>query len=343
MAYGDSSNPTRFLQGQHQSDTRHLALDVFGGEVLTAFDLQQITADKVQTRTLLKGGGRSARFPKIWKANAEYHVAGRELLGENIETSEIVITVDEILVAHTAIYDLDDMLSHFDVKSQFSSELGAALARVYDKNNFRQIVLAARTAGDGPFPGGNIVSDASLTNTGTVDGKAWIDGIKAANKKLFEKDVPLSMPRYMVVNWDVFDAIKWAKDAAGNYLVLNRDFGATSTAGGITNHEETIQIDGVKIYRSRNMPTIDETSDTGVYTKYRADYSKTTGVLWTPMAVANVKLADISLETTRDVRRQEDFMVARMLAGHGTLRPECAVEFTTEVAEPEEPEVPEEE
>ncbi len=326
---GDVSTPSRFLQGQASgstlNDMRTLALDIFGGEVITAFDLATITADKVQTRTL-SGGMRSARFPKIWKATAEYHTAGKELLGNEIETGEITITPDEILVAHTAIYDLDDMLSHFDVRSQFSEELGRALARVYDKNNFRNIILSARKAADGPFPGGNVITDATLVNTGTIDGVDWIDGIKAANKALFNKDVPDSQPRFMVVNWDVFDAIKYAKDANGNFIVLNREI-IGSQSSGISGRDETLTIDGVTIYKSRNQPTADESADTSVYSKYRADYSKTTGVLWTPMAVANVKMKSITLEKTRDVRRLEDFMVASMLAGHGTLRPECAVEF----------------
>lgn len=310
---------------------RALALDIFGGEVITAFDLQTITMDKVQTRTL-SGGMRSARFPKVWKATAEYHAAGRELLGNEIETGEISITPDELLVAHVAIYDLDEMLSHFEVRSQFSFELGRSLARVYDKNNFRQMILAARTAADGPFPGGNVVTDAALVNSSiaSTTGKAWIDHIREANKLLFNKDVPESQPRYMAVNWDVFDAIKYAVDTNGQYLVLNRDFNpGQPMTGGIGGREEVINIDGVQIYKSRNMPSTDESADTTVYSKYRADYSTTTGIMWTPMAIANVKMRDITLETTRDVRRQEDFMVSSMLAGHGTLRPECAVEFKT--------------
>jgi hypothetical protein len=326
------TTPVRFLAGQSGggslSNDRTLLLDIFGGEVITAFDFATITVDKVQTRTL-SGGMRSARFPKIWKATAEYHVAGRELLGNEIETGEITITPDEILVAHTAIYDLDEILSHFEVRSQFSNELGRALARVYDKNNFRQIIKAARTPVDGPFPGGDSVVDANLVNTGSIDGADWIDAIRAANKKLFNKDVPESEPRYLVVNWDVFDAIKYAKDANGNYIVLNRDIQGIPASGGIAHRDETLVIDGVTIFKSRNMPTANETNDTDVYAKYRADYSKTTGILWTPMAVANVKMKDISLEQTRDVRRLEDFMVASMLAGHGTLRPECAIEFKT--------------
>ncbi len=326
------STPTRFLKGQtsgsNLTELRTLALDIFGGEVITAFDLATITADKVQTRTL-SGGMRSARFPKVWKATAEYHTAGKELLGKDIETGEIVITPDELLVSHVAIYDLDDMLSHFDVRSQFSFELGRALARVYDKNNFRQIILTGRKASDGPFPGGTVITDAALANSGSINGADWIDAIRAANKALFNKDVPDSQPRYMAVNWDVFDAIKFAKDQDGNYLVINQFLNGMPGSGGITAREETLKIDGVTIYKTRNLPSTNETSDTNVYSKYRANYSTTTSVLWTPMSVANVKMRDITLEHTRDIRRQENFMVASMLAGHGALRPECAVEFKT--------------
>lgn len=331
MAYGDSSSPSRFLQGQAAgtslSEMRTLALDIFGGEVITAYDLALRFADKVQSRTL-SGGARSARFPKIWKATAAYHTAGQELLGTEIETGEISITPDEILAAHTSIYDLDDMLSHFDVRSQFAAELGRALARINDKNVARQIIKAARTASDGPFPGGNVVTDASLIASGAIDGNDWIAGIKSANKLLFNADVPEDMPRFMGVNWDVFDAIKFAKDANGRFVLLNTENRGNQSAG-LAGRDETLTVDGVTIFKTKQVPNTDESADATVYTKYRANYSTTTGILWTPMAVASVKMKDVSLETTRDTRRLEDFMVASSLTGNGTLRPECAVEFKT--------------
>lgn len=326
MATGDSSSPIRFGKGQSDPvNNRELYLDVFGGEVLTAFDLATITADKHTVKNV-GPGQRSWRFPKTWKASSEYHTPGTELLGTDIETGEITITVDDILVSHTGFSDLDTMLTHFDVRQPFSEAMGRELAKVYDKNVFRQLTLAARAASDGPFPGGSTVVDSALANSGSVDGAAWIDAIREANKALFEKDVPEDGPRYMAVNWDVFDAIKYAKDANGQYLVLNRDF-EHSGAGRLENRAEVIKIDGVMIYRTRNMPTTDESAETSVYTKYRADYSGTLGLLWHPMAAATVKLMDIGFETTRDTRRLEDFMVAKMLCGLGTLRPECAVEF----------------
>lgn len=315
------SNPIRFGQGQHVSDDRHLFLKMFGGEVLTAFDAKVITKDKHQTKQI--GAGKSWSFPKTWKATSEYHTAGKELLGTDIDTSEILVTVDGLLVSHVGIYDLDAKMSHFDVTSKFSAELGKELARAYDKNVLRQIVLAARTAADGPFPGGNVVVDAALENSGAISGIDWIEAIRAANIALFEKDVPEDQPRYFACNALVFDAIKYAKDANGNYLVINRDFGSQLVA----NRVESFEIDGVTVLKSRLMSTTDLSADTSVWPKYRANYAGTKAILWTPDAVGTVQLLDVALETERDVRRQEDFMVAKNAAGHGTLRPECAVEF----------------
>ena len=51
--------------------------------------------------------------------------------------------------------------------------------------------------------------------------------------------------------------------------------------------------------------------------------------MWCPEAVGTLKLMDLAMETERDVRRQEDFMVAKLAVGHGVLRPELAVEFKT--------------
>ena len=326
MAIGNASSPVRFGFGQSAVDARNLYLKVFGGEVLSAFDLATLTLDKHEVKSI--GSGKSWAFPKVWKATSEYHTPGSELLGTDIDTTEIVITVDDILVSHTAIADLDKMLSHFDVRSKFADAMGYELAKVFDKNVFRQLILAARTSSDGPFPAGTVITDSALTDTGVANGADWIAHIREARRALYNLDVPEHLPLYFAANGNVFDAIKWATDANGRYLVLDRDF-APSGGGTIQGHEERLVIDGVQIFKSRNMPTADETSTTSVYSKYRSNYSTMTGVMWTPMAMATVRRMDINFETERDTRRLEDFMVASMLVGHGTLRPECAVEFKT--------------
>lgn len=324
-----TSNPARFGSGQ-TADNRALFLDVFGGEVLTAFDLATVTLDKHMVKSV-SGGAKSYRFPKTWKASAEYHTPGTELLGNDFQTGELTINVDDILVSHYAITDIDRILSHFDMRSIITKEMGSALAKVFDKNVFRQIVKAARDTGSSPFPGGTRKADGALAadGNGKYSGIDWIDAIRSANLDLFNKDVPEDMPRYLAVKAEVFDAIKYAKDSTGQYLVLDRDFQAPNTAGGVTGRGDYLNIDGVTIIKSRNIPNADETAEAGVYEKYRGDYTNTLGVMWTPQSVATVKLMDIALETERDVRRLEDFMVAKLFVGHGTLRPEMAVEFAS--------------
>jgi hypothetical protein len=330
-----ASTPSRFLQGQDASDTRKLALEIFGGEVFSAFNLATVFDGKVFSRTISEG--KSARFPKIWKAASSYHTAGTQLLGGTVKTGEVVVTVDAILESDVEIYDLDDMLSHFDVRAPFARELGLALARTYDKNIARSLILAARddgSTGSGAtntdFPTGNVITDASLTKSGTIDGVAWIDAIRTANIALFNKDVPEDMPRYVAVNAAVFDAIRYAKDSQGNYLVLNRFLNEGQVADApIARRPQMLEIDGATVIRTRNMPTTDESADSSVYSKYKANYSTTTGVMWTPMAAAVLKRSDVAMEQMRDPRRLSDFMVVHMLVGHGTLRPECAVEFKT--------------
>ena len=325
MATGDASSPVRFGKGASSPvDNRELFLSVFGGEVLTAFDNATVTLDKHFVKSV-PGGAKSYRFPKTWKASAEYHTPGTELLGNDLSTSEQIITVDDILVSHYAIADLDRILSHFDMRSVISAEMGRALAKVFDKNVFRQLILAANTAAASPFPGGTVTTDTGLAASGGVySGIEYIEAIRTANIGLFNKDVPEDMPLYAAVSVEVFDAIKYAKDSSNNYLVLNRDFGHGG-AGGIDARAEMMNIDGVTIVKSRNIPTTDESSDTSVYSKYRSDFQNTAVVMWCPQSVATVKMLDISMETERDVRRLEDFLVSKMFVGHGTLRPEMAV------------------
>jgi hypothetical protein len=339
MATGDNSSPLRWGKGQSDPvDNRELWLEVFGGEVLTAFDLATVFGDKIRTKSV-GGGQKSWKFPKTWKATSEYHVPGTELLGNDFETGEVTVTADDILVSHYGFSDLDSILSHFDMRSPVSSAMGRELSKVYDKNIARQLVLAARTASDGSFPGGNVIADDSLkaNGDGLYDGADWIAAIRKINENFYDNDVPEDMARFLAVPYKVFDAIKYATDANGNYLVLNRDFHGSegAQAGGISGRAETMNVDGVTVIKSRNTPfglgvdvtASNESSDTTVYSKYRADFRKTLAVAWTQDAVASVKIRDIMFEQTRDTRRLEDFTVASMFCGLGTLRPECAQEI----------------
>jgi hypothetical protein len=241
----------------------------------------------------------------------------------------VEVTIDAPMVAHHALWDFDQAMSQFDVRGPMTADMGQALARMYDQNNFRQIALAARTAAVGPFPGGNRIVNAGLLVTGAIDGTVWLAQIRQAKLALKAKNVPDGASLYMAVPYAVFDAIKYARDAtSGQYLNLQAQI-AMASAGSGAMVTESIRFENVTVFPSNLIPNVNSTADTAVFSKYRADFSKTTGLMWASDAVAVLTLMGISTETFRDVRRQEDFIVSKQAVGHGTLRPELAVEFAT--------------
>jgi hypothetical protein len=330
MSFGDSGNPIAFGTGASGTDDRALFLKQFGGEVLTALTANTMTAGKTREKSI--GAGKSWQFPRTGVSKSEYIVRGQEMLGNGFLTDEITVTVDAPLTASHALWDLDVLMSHFDMRSPITAEMGAVLARTIDQNVFRSVALAARTAASSAIPGsGGTVLNAEpglITGDG-VKGIDYMNAIRKAKRVLFAKNVPVGASIYMAVNYTVFDAIKYAQDpSTGTYLNLNSMINLASAGLGSA-VSEAIRFEGVTIMPSNLLPSANEAADTSVFAKYRSDYSKTAGLMWLADAVATLSLLDVTVETTRDVRRQEDFMVSKVVKGHGTLRSEYAVEFQT--------------
>lgn len=328
MAFtSDNGNPVAFGTGQSGSDDRALFLKQFGGEVLTAYMQNTLMTGKTREKQI--GAGKSWQFPRTGASTAEYLSRGKEMLGNDFATDEVTVTVDAPLVSSHALWDLDVLMSHFDVRGPMTQEMGASLARVYDRNVMRSIALAARTAAVSAIPnsGGSVFTSADYSNVaGTADGVKWMTAIRKAKVEHFQaKNFPPGTPIYMLVNPVVFDAIKYAQ-INGVFVNLNTMVQLASAGTGAA-PTEAIRFEGVTIMTSNLLPNTNETSDTSVYSKYRSDYSKTTGLMWVPDAVASLSLLGVTVETARDVRRQEDFIVAKRVNGHGTLRSEGAVEF----------------
>ena len=95
---GDPSAPTRFgTEVADTSDETGLFLKIFGGEVFAAFSETTIMIDKHFVREI--NSGKSAQFPKTWKVSAAYHTAGQEMLGQDTDETERVISIDGLLVS----------------------------------------------------------------------------------------------------------------------------------------------------------------------------------------------------------------------------------------------------
>ncbi len=293
-----------------------LFLKVFSGEVLTAFQENNVMEPLHVVRTI--SSGKSAQFPVTGKANAAYHTPGTPLLGaQEIKHNEIVINIDDMLIADTFIYDLDEMKNHYDVRQEYSRLLGMALAKQYDVRLQQTGILCARSAAS--VTGGNGGSAITSANSGT-DGATMAAAIFDAAQALDEKDVPEN-DRYCILKPAQY------YNLAQTTNVLNRDWGGS----GAYQDGTVLKVAGIHIIKSNNLPSTNVSSaTTGENNTYHGNFSTTTGLVFQREALGTVKLMDLTVEQTGNdfgVQYQGTLMAAKFAMGHGALRPECAVEI----------------
>lgn len=311
-----NANVTRIGQINQQGDVDALFLKVFAGEVLASFERNNIMLPLTQVRTITHG--KSAQFPVAGRIGAEYHTPGTEITGLNMNHAEKVITIDDLLISHAFIADIDEAKNHYEVRSIYSNEMGRALATAMDKNIMKNIIKAARSGpnvADEGYPGGTQLTHEDLASTDVQErARALAAVLFQAAQVLDENDVPETEPRYAVFRPADYYAL------AQNLDLINRNFGG---AGAISDGT-VLRVAGIEIKKSNNVPNTDDTATSRFH---GVDATKTVGLVWTPYAVGTVKLMDLSMQSEWDIRRQGTLMVARYAVGHGPLRPECAIEI----------------
>jgi hypothetical protein len=317
------ANLTLSLPGQDKlaGESDALFMKIFSGEVLAAFDEVNVMKDLHRVRTI--DHGKSASFPILGKASARYHVAGEPILGSNkIATSERVINIDDLLIADVAIYDLDDAKNHYDVRQEYSKQLGQALAREFDKKTMRVGVLAARTAGlIADEPGGSVINGGATVET---DGEALAESIFKAAQIWDEKDV-LDWERTVIVRPAQYYLL------AQTTKLLNRDWGGA----GVYADGKVLKVAGVQIIKSNNLPNAQVSAVAGEKNTYNGDFRNTVALCLQREAIGTVKLRDLSVQKSGadfNVMYQSTLMLGKYAMGHGILRPSCAIEISKATA-----------
>jgi hypothetical protein len=323
-------------------------LPVYGGEVLTAFQEYNQFLDKVNYKSMTSG--TTMKFPATWKIGSEYHEAGTELLGLDVETKEYSISLDDRpLVAHFEVDDIDTAMSHFDIRNELASETGRELARQMDRKIAALLINAARTttdSGTNSFPvGGNtLLYGGATTGTSDFSSAAWdteanaaalVEWIGKICQKMDENDVPVN-DRCAIVNVPLYYALRkiglpfsnsgTAENVSGVDPIWGRNDSGTSgpRLQDTQGYQRPIDVMGVPVYCSNHLPNT--TISTGP-AKYQGVFGKSGGVVFQKSAIAVLQLMGVQTEKFRDVRRQSDFMVSKMLMGGGALRPYCAYEI----------------
>jgi hypothetical protein len=269
------------------------------------------------TRTITSG--KSAQFIATGTTTAEYHTPGAEITGDVIDGNERVISIDGLLVSPVFISNIDEAMSHFDVRGEYSKQCGLALAKQYDQNVAQVGILAARASATVTgLPGGYTINSANTSAASAAGANAMVTAVLQAAQRFDENGVPED-ERYVFMRpaqyWNLFNADK----------ITNRDFTDGESNGSIVNGK-VMCIGGIPVVKTNNLPSTDITTGP---TAYQGNFSTTTALVMHKSAAGTVKLIDLAVESQYDVRRQGTLIVAKYAVGHGLLRPESAVEIRT--------------
>ena len=315
--------------GSQAYDTKYATyLKLFSGELFKAYESATIARDTVQRRTLKNG--KSLQFIFTGRMQAAYHTPGEPILGSgDPPVAEKTIQCDDLLISSAFVYDLDETLAHYSLRSEISSKIGHALAEAYDKKVFRTIAKAAReahpiTASPGPEPGGTQIE---LGVTKEYNAQALVDAFFEAAAVLDEKNLPKT-GRTAILNPRQYYAL--VSQVSSN--ILNRDYG--NNQGNLTSGEGLVEIAGISIKRSNNLPFLAGTvnSVSGENNTYNGDFSTHCGLIYQRDVAGIVEAVGPQVQVTSgdvSVLYQGDVMVGRLAMGAGTLNPAGAIELTS--------------
>jgi len=271
MAFQSSVNPaqlTQLGQANLSGDKRALYLKLFSGEMFKGFQNNTIARDLIMKRTLKNG--KSLQFIYTGRTKSEFHTPGNSILGDTNgapPVAEKTITIDDLLISSAFVYELDEVLSHYDLRSEISRKIGYALAEKYDRLAFRAVARGARqaspiTATGYVEPGGTQIRVGASTNDSDAYVaanlvSAFYDAAAALDEKGVSGDgrVAVLNPR------QYYELIQ----AVGSNGLVNRDAQGTALQSG----NGIIEIAGIKIFKSMNIPFLG---------KYGTAYGGTTGV-----------------------------------------------------------------
>lgn len=331
-----SANRVGQINGAGGADA--LFLKVFSGEILTTFEESNVMKDLHMVRTIQNG--KSAQFPVTGIATAGYHTAGQSLIEadnaylSDIKKNEKVITIDDVLVSSTFLANIDELKTHYDVRSIYAQELGKALAKRFDIATMKTLFGAARSAAT--ITGGK--GGASVTGATTNTAAGLIDALFAVAQTLDENDAP-DDGRYAILTPEQYYTLLTTDNVA-----ISKDFGL----GGNVAAGSIPMVAGIKLFKSNHLSDIIALNDASAVTSgdgtslndvfgtagagYNGNFANLTGtggkgfIAGTKEAIGTVKLLDLATESDYQIERQGTLFVAKYAMGHGVLRPECAVQ-----------------
>lgn len=300
--------------GPHISD--NLFLKVFSGETLKVFNTKTVMKGRHRERTISQG--RTAQFPAIGRAAAEYHTPGAQIIGQDINAGEKTITIDDMLISSTFVSNFEQAMLHYDVRSEYAFQMGQALAQAYDQHLFALATKAAQSGTTGAVAEMGPATEDKLGATPSLT--AIKDAIYNAAAYFDSTNIP-DNDRVVFVTptlyWDLIQDGEFFQRMYGDESNGSKAHGRIADAAGF---EIVMSNNLAKNFGVSTLVGKQNGVDAGRYT---VDGTTNLALVMQKQALGTVSLMNVSTEKEYKVDRQGTLMVSRMGVGHDVLRPEC--------------------
>ena len=306
--FAPSTGVSSTLRTSNVASDRELAIKVFSGEVMTAFETKNVFMPLVKTRTI--ANGKSASFAVIGKYDSDVatHVPGTDVVPNLINAGERVIEIDNLKYASVFVDRFEEAMQHYETRSTYASEMGRKLAIEVDKAIIAALDEAVSGAGN-PNDSTNIPGQPSASPVITVDTAAGADnGAKGdailaslfdAQASMDAEDIPGE--RYVVISPKNYNRLVQSG-------AVNKDM-TQGNNGGIDTGK-VVQVAGLNLTVSNNI---------GINDIY----------VFTNEAVGVVKLLDVKTEAEYQIQKQGTLMVSSYAMGYGVLNNGCVMKLNT--------------
>ena len=246
------------------NNSRALFLKLYAGEVMTAFQTKNIMMNYCRTRNIKSG--KSAQFIMTGKhRTAAYHTPGNEIIPDAAaKHSERVVTIDDLLIVHQFIPNIDEAMAHYDIRSVYTQEAAYGLAKAADQNILRTAIKAALTTNkerashhvqdynawdDEDFSINVEYSDTNFANS--LKSSNFFEGVLEAKRILESAGAPLD-DLVCIVPTDLYYALFKAStnnEATTALHMFNVDIGGSGSVVGA----EMPNIAGIPVVRTPHM------------------------------------------------------------------------------------------
>lgn len=288
------------------------ALEVYYGQVLTAFERKNVFLDLVTVKTIQSGS--SVSIPVIGQGSEtdiKTHVPGTNLTMASIPVKERVINIDALEYFAMAVDKFEEKILHFETRGELAKQAGEALSVKIDKKVATTILLASQTSGT---IGGSIVqADGTEVNNDTIDsgatpkakGNALIEAVFTLSAEMEKKNV--TGEKMLVVSPTEYSYLAQS-DGVNKEITYGNN-------GGI-DKGTIMEVAGIKILKSNHLPTIP--------VDVAGTNKKLKGLLFTSECIGVVKMMDLTSESNYLPLQLATLLTTYYSYGMGVLKPACA-------------------